>query len=50
MEFGKLHNISHVNFTLPPDSPENEHLWKQISANGNKNAFHLFRKHGVGKS
>ncbi len=30
MEFGKLEDVSHVDFSLPADPPENEHVWSGL--------------------
>jgi len=31
MEFGKLPDIEGINFSLPPDPPQNDYLWQRLS-------------------
>src|SRR5882724_4833639 len=31
MEFGKLQHIDNINFSLPPDDPVTELLWRELS-------------------
>lgn len=32
MEFGKVQNIDHINFSLPPDDPVTEQLWQRLAS------------------
>lgn len=41
MEFGKLSNISQVNFDLPPDPPENREVLKNFSPKNSKPTIYI---------